>query len=123
MLGGVEGHVHAGHGADRFGPLPGAVHDDAGFDVALIGANPGDEPAGHRHPDDPGPLEDPRPELACALGEGLRDIGGVGGSVARKPDGALQVARLQNWDPLEGLGGGEDLAFKVEGFCSRGGAE
>jgi hypothetical protein len=34
----MQWHVDAGHRADLFGPLPGAVDDDLGFDVALVGA-------------------------------------------------------------------------------------
>ena len=39
VLGGVQRHVDAGHRADLLGPLPGAVDDDLGLDVAGVGAH------------------------------------------------------------------------------------
>ncbi|CAB4737336.1 unannotated protein [freshwater metagenome] len=123
VLGGVQRHVHAGHRADGLRPLPRAVHDDAGLDVALIGADAGDGATRHRHADNPGALEDPGPELARSAGEGLRDIGRVRRAVARQPDRALQITGLENRDALEGLRWREDLALEVEGLGGRGSAQ
>jgi len=58
-----------------------------------------------------------------ALREGLGDVGRVGRTVQRKPDGALQVGRLEDRVAVEGLGRGEDLALEVERLGSGGRAQ
>ena len=41
----VQGHIDARHRTDLLGPLPGAVDDDLGLDIACVGAHTGDPPA------------------------------------------------------------------------------
>ena len=121
VLGRVQGHVDAGHRADCLGPLAGAVDDDLCLDVAAVGEHAGDCAVRHGHPENASALEDLDPAHAGALGKRLRDVGRIRRAVAREPDGALQVAGLQDGAPLQGLGGSEDLALEVEGIgrCGR----
>ena len=102
MLGRVQRHTDARHRADGLGPLAGAVDDDLALDVPGVGADAADAsaPGGrgvlhHVEPGDPHAFPHVHAELAGALGEGLGQVGGVGGAVARQPDGADEVVGPQ----------------------------
>ena len=119
VLGRVERDVHATEEADGLRPLAGAVHDDLGLDGAPVRHDA-------RHPavpsgdaGDPGVLLDTDAPEARAAGERGRHVDGVDGGIAGQPEGAEQIARLEDGVPLEGLAGGEQLALEVVGLGRR----
>lgn len=65
VLGRVERDVDPGHRADGSRPLPGAVDDDVGLDVTVVGAHPGGPPVTRQHVGDADTLGDPHPEPAA----------------------------------------------------------
>ncbi len=98
VLGRMQRHVDACHRADLFGPLPGAVDDDLGLDVALVGAHAGGSSVLGENAGDPGLFDDARTAHPRALGKRERQVGRVGLAVGGQPDGADQVV-----DPHHGI--------------------
>ena len=83
VLGRMQGHVDARHRADLFGPLPGAVDDDLGLDVACVGAHTGDPPVVGENVEDPGLFDDPGSAHPRTLGQRECQVGRVGLAVGR----------------------------------------
>ena len=114
VLGRMQRHVDACHRADLFGPLPGAVDDDLGLDVALVGAHTGGAPVVGENAGGPGLFDDAGAAHPRALGERERQVGRVGLAVGGQPDGADQVVDPHDGIVLERLLGGQQFAFHVE---------
>ena len=116
VLGRVEGHVDPAQEADSLRPLAGAVDDDLGLDGAPVRDDT-------RHPAVRVVTPVTRvcsamrtPRMAGAPGEGGRHVDRVDGGVTGQPEGAEQVARLEDGIALERLGRGEQLALEVVGL-------
>ena len=119
VLGRVEGHVDPAEEADRLRPLTGAVHDDFCLDGPPVRDHA-------RHPagagDDVGhacALRDAHAPHAGAAGQRRRHVDRIDGAVARQPEGAEQIADLQNGVALPSLRRRQQVALEVVGL--RGG--
>ena len=117
VLGRVQRHVDAAQEADRLRPLAGAVHHD----LRLNGATVGDDA---RHPAfagddvrDPCALRDAHAPHAGPAGQRRRDVDRIDGAVAGQPEGAEQIADLQNGVALQGLRRRQQFALEVVGLC------
>ena len=92
VLGGVERHVDAGAAAELARPLAAAIDQGRAANLAgVIGARPrhsGNSAVIHRHAGDLDPFDDPGAAHPRALGQRLRQVGGVGLAVAGNPHGA-----------------------------------
>jgi hypothetical protein len=119
VLGRVQGDGDATHRTDGLGPLPAAVDDDVGLDRAAIRSYAGDGARANVDADHAGPFEHQAPAQADALGQGLRHVGRVRGAIARQPDGAQQVRRVEDGVELLGPVGADELALQVEGLGGR----
>ena len=87
-------HVHAGHAADIAAPQAGAVDDVVGADRALVGGDAGGAALLREDAGDLGVLEDAHAVHARALGQRLRDVGGIGLAVGRDEDAADHILEV-----------------------------
>ena len=108
-----------GHRADLLGPLPGAVDDDLGLDVARVGAHTGDPAVVGENVDDSGLFDDAGAPHPRPLRQREGQVGRVGLAVGGQPDGADQVVDPHHRVVLERLLGAEQFALHVErrGVC------
>ena len=117
VLRGVQGHGDADPVAECLGPLPRAVHDHLGLDVAPVGPDAGHpaRPTGLLGGEsrDPHLLEDPDPSLTSPLGQRLGQVGRVHLAVGGQPDGAEQVVGAHHRPHRARLVRGEHPALHV----------
>ena len=116
VLGRVEGDVDAAQEAHGLRPLAGAVHDHLGLDGTPVGHDAGHPAVPRGDAGHAGALLDADAPQAGPAGEGGRHVDRVDGGVAGQPEGAEQIARLEDGVTLEGLEGGQQLAFEVVGL-------
>ena len=119
VLGRMERDVDAAEEADRLRPLAGAVHDHLGLDGAPVGHDARHPAVPRGDAGDPGVLLDAHAPQAGPAGERGRHVDRVDGGIAGEPEGAEQIARLEDGVPLEGLAGVEQLALEVVGLGRR----
>ena len=121
VLGRVQRHIHPAQRADLLGPLPGAVDDDLGLDIAPRGAHAGHPAAVGEYPGHPGALADPGAAVARAPGQRVREVRGVGRPVARQPQRPGQVVAPHHRVQLDRPGRADQLAVQpVRGRGRRG---
>ena len=114
VLGGVQRHRHAGHGAEIARPHARAVDHDLAGDVAARGADARDGAAAGADRRHRGVLEDRDAALARALREGQRGVDGIRAPVARQPHRAGQVVGAQQRPAASRLGRRDHLGVDVE---------
>ena len=122
MLGRVQRHRDADGGRQLARPHAGGEHDGAGGDRPLLGHH-ADRPALlDQDALDLDALDDPRPALAGALGEGLRRVDRVGLAVLGQEHAAHRVADLEQRVARLDLGRPDHLDREAEVLGHRGAA-
>ena len=117
VLGRVEGHVDPAEEADRLRPLTGAVHDDLGLNDPPVRDHARDPAGAGDDVRDARALGDAHAPHAGAAGQRRRHVDRIDGAVARQPEGAEQIADLQNGVALPSLHRRQQFTLEVVGLC------
>ncbi len=123
VFGGIERNIHAGHAPEFARPLAAAVDEGLAGDFAFVRvslpSDSGHAATVHPHADDFHALEYRGAARPGALGERLREIGGVGLSVAGNPHGAGKIVGAQDRRDRRSLGRRHIIECDAEAFCAR----
>ena len=111
----VQGHIDSGHRTDLLGPLPGAVDDDLGLDIACFSMHTGHPPARGENLEYTDVFDDPRPAHPGSFGQRTGEVGRIGFAVGGQPDRANEVVDAHYRIVLECLFGGEEFTLEIKG--------
>ena len=117
VLGRVEGDVDPAQEADRLRPLTGAVHDDLGLNGSPVRDHARDPTVAGDDVRDARALRDAHAPHAGAAGQRRRHVDRIDRAVAGQPEGAEQIADLQNGVALPSLRRRQQFALEVVGLC------
>ena len=113
----MQGDIDPAQEPDRLRPLTGAVHDDLGLNGSPVRLHARDPTVAGHDVRDASALGDAHAPHAGPAGQRRCHVDGIDRAVARQPEGAEQIADLQNRVALPSLDRRQQFALELVGLC------